>query len=184
MAKTIPNVKVIGLASASKHKAICLNGVDIPIDSLDPLWDKAVRSACPEGVDVALDSTSGDSFSRTQLLVRDLGRAILIGHSTGYFLSNKHDLKIIFHIAGANGMIEGETLGMWRIFRSWWNTKFIKPVDLIVNNRVVAGFHLTHVKSRSPQCYKEALEHLLELYQKKLIKLHIDSIWTFDQVRT
>jgi len=79
LAKTIPNVKVIGLASTCKHEAICNNGVDVAIDSLDPQWDQSVKLACPEGVDVALDFTSGDNFSRTQQLVGHLGRAILIG---------------------------------------------------------------------------------------------------------
>jgi len=161
LAKTIANVKVIGLASPCKHEAIFHNGVDVAIDSLDPQWDQAVKLACPEGVDIALDSTSGDNFSRTQLLVGHLGRAILIG---------------------ANSMIEGETLGLWRIFRSWWTTRFIKPVDLILNNRIVAGFHLSHIKDRMPQRYNEALLHLLDLYQKKIIKPRIDSIWSFSQV--
>lgn len=79
-------------------------------------------------------------------------------------------------------MIEGETLGLWRIFCSWWTTRFIKPVDLILNNRIVAGFHLSHIKDQMPQRYNEALLHLLDLYQKKILKPHIDSIWSFSQV--
>ena len=79
LAKSVPNVRVIGLASPSKHEAIRDNGVDVTIDSLNPCWDEAVKVACPEGVDIALDFTSGDNFKRTQHLVKDLGRAILIG---------------------------------------------------------------------------------------------------------
>ena len=79
-------------------------------------------------------------------------------------------------------MIEGETLGLWRIFCSWWTTRFIKPVDLILNNRIVAGFHLSHIKDQMPQRYNEALLHLLDLYQKKILKPHIDSIWSYSQV--
>lgn len=79
LAKSVPDVRVIGLASPSKHEAIRANGVDVTIDSRDPCWDTAVKVACPQGVDIALDCTSGDNFRRTQLLVKDLGRAILIG---------------------------------------------------------------------------------------------------------
>lgn len=79
LAKSIPNVRVVGLASPSKHEAIRANGVDVTIDSRDPCWDAAVKAACLQGVDIALDCTSGDNFRRTQLLVKDLGRAILIG---------------------------------------------------------------------------------------------------------
>lgn len=79
LAKTVPNVRVIGLSSVSKHEIIKQNGVDIAIDSMNPCWEEAVRNACPDGIDIAIDVTSGDNFRRTQLLVKDLGRAILIG---------------------------------------------------------------------------------------------------------
>ncbi|KZS06865.1 Synaptic vesicle membrane protein VAT-1 [Daphnia magna] len=161
LAKSIPNVRVVGLASPSKHEAIRANGVDVTIDSRDPCWDAAVKAACPQGVDIALDCTSGDNFRRTQLLVKDLGRAILIG---------------------ANDMIAGETLSFWRIICSWWYSATIKPVDLVLNSRVVAGFHLTHVKTRLPERYREALLHLFELYEKNVIRPQIDSVWTFSQI--
>lgn len=67
------------MASASKHEAIRQNGVDVTIDSHNPCWEQKVREICPEGVDIALDFTSGRNFTQTQLLVRDLGRAILLG---------------------------------------------------------------------------------------------------------
>ncbi len=79
LAKSVPNVRVIGLAGSCKHEAVSKNGVDVIIDSSNPQWEEAVRAACPEGVDIALDFISGDNFRRTQLLVKDLGRAILIG---------------------------------------------------------------------------------------------------------
>lgn len=75
----MPNVKVIGLASPGKHEAIVKNGVDIALNSLNPQWDDDVRSICPEGLDLALDFSSGDNFKRTTNLLRDLGRVILIG---------------------------------------------------------------------------------------------------------
>lgn len=79
-------------------------------------------------------------------------------------------------------MIAGETLSFWRIICSWWYSATIKPVDLVLNSRVVAGFHLTHVKTRLPERYREALLHLFELYEKNVIRPQIDSVWTFSQV--
>lgn len=79
LAKSVSNVQVIGIASASKHEAIRQNGVDVTIDSHNPQWEEEVKAVCPEGVDIALDFTSGRNFTRTQFLVRDLGRAILLG---------------------------------------------------------------------------------------------------------
>jgi len=67
------------LAAPSKFNEIYKNGVDVAIDSMDPNWDTAIRSLFPGGVDIALDFTSGDNFRRTQEIVKDLGRAILIG---------------------------------------------------------------------------------------------------------
>ena len=79
-------------------------------------------------------------------------------------------------------MIDGEKLSMWRMLRSWWQTSSVRPVDLILNNRVVAGFHLTNVRQRLPIRYRHALLHLVDMYQKGLIKPRIDSVWTFSQV--
>lgn len=79
LAKTVSQVRVVGLASPFKHEAVRLNGVDVALDSSDPHWDEAVRSVCPDGVDLALDMTSGSNFLRTQSLLRDLGRVVLIG---------------------------------------------------------------------------------------------------------
>lgn len=161
LAKSVPNVRVIGLAGSCKHEAVSKNGVDVIIDSSNPQWEEAVRAACPEGVDIALDFISGDNFRRTQLLVKDLGRAILIG---------------------ANDVIAGETLNFWRLVRSWWYTATVKPVDLVLNSRIVAGFHLTNVKNRLPLRYRDTLLHLLELYNKNVIRPRIDSVWTFQQI--
>lgn len=79
-------------------------------------------------------------------------------------------------------MITGETLSLWAIIRAWWNSSTIKPVDLVMNSRVVAGFHLNHVKTRYPDRYRDSYLHLLNLYQENVIKPRIDSVWTFDEV--
>lgn len=150
------------MAAPSKFNEIYKNGVDVAIDSMDPNWDTAIRSLFPEGVDIALDFTSGDNFRRTQEIVKDLGRAILIG---------------------ANDMIQGETLSMFQILRTWWNTAVIKPVDLIVNSRTVSGFHLNNVKDRLPHRYRQAMQFLLELYNRRAIEgPRIDSVYPFNQI--
>jgi hypothetical protein len=59
----------------------------------------------------------------------------------------------------------------------------VKPIDLVLNSRVVAGFHLTHVKTRLPERYRDALIHLFELYRQNVIRPRIDSTWTFYQVK-
>ena len=79
LSKTVAGVRVIGLAGPSKHSAIRANGVDVCINSLDNNWSQAVKSACPRGVDIAIDVTSGHHFQQSQDLLNDLGRAILIG---------------------------------------------------------------------------------------------------------
>ncbi len=79
-------------------------------------------------------------------------------------------------------MISGETLSLWRIFCSWWYTTMIKPIDLVLNSRCVAGFHLTHVKTRLNDRYRDALIHLLKLYRQNVIRPRIDTTWTFHQV--
>lgn len=78
-------------------------------------------------------------------------------------------------------MIGGDALSLWRILQSWWRTKLIKPVDLLMNSQAVAGFHLTNLKKRMPHKYREALDHLFSLYEKGTLKPRIDSVWSFDQ---
>lgn len=79
-------------------------------------------------------------------------------------------------------MISGETLSLWRILRTWWYSSSIKPVDLVLNSRMVAGFHLSNVKDRLPGRYRDAFLKLLKLYEERLIRPHIDSVWSFPQV--
>lgn len=79
-------------------------------------------------------------------------------------------------------MIQGDVLSLWNVLQSWWRTKFIKPIDLLINSQAIAGFHLTNVKKRMPERYREALRHLLSLYEKGTLNPRIDSVWTFDQV--
>ena len=67
------------MAAPSKFDDINKNGVDFAVNSMDPNWDQVIKSSFPEGVDIALDFTSGANFLRTQQIVKDLGRAILIG---------------------------------------------------------------------------------------------------------
>lgn len=79
-------------------------------------------------------------------------------------------------------MIVGETLSFWRLFRSWWYSSTIKPIDLVLNSRTVAGFHLTNVKNKLPGRYRDTLLHLLELYEKNIIRPRIDSVFKFSQI--
>lgn len=79
-------------------------------------------------------------------------------------------------------MITGDTLSLWRMIIGWWCSSSIKPIDLVLNSKAVAGFHLNHVKTRQPERYREAFLHLLKLNQAGMIRPRIDSIWTFDQV--
>lgn len=81
-------------------------------------------------------------------------------------------------------MITGETLSLWRIICSWWYSGTVKPIDLVLNSRTVAGFHLTHVKARLPERYRDALLRLFELYEQNVIRPRIDSVWTFNQVKS
>lgn len=97
LAKSVPDVRIIGMASQAKHEAIRRNGVDITIDSLDPDWDVAVKKACPDGVDIALVLESGSTISRTQALLNNLGRMILLGASRA--LLSLHHIKLyVFYI--------------------------------------------------------------------------------------
>ncbi len=79
-------------------------------------------------------------------------------------------------------MIDGERLSVWKTLRSWWYTAPVRPLDLVLNSRAVAGFHLNNVRSKLPLRYRQAMLHIIELHQAGRIKPRIDSSWTFDEV--
>lgn len=75
-----------------------------------------------------------------------------------------------------------ETLSMLAVFKSWWQTKNIRPQDLLLNNRGVGGVFLVSLIEKDPAKVHLYLNHVFELFKQGKIKPKIDSVWPLDQI--
>ncbi len=116
-------LRVLGLASASKHDVLRQYGVE-PFDARNPQWFDAVRGAAPRGVSVVLDAVGGDSWRRGYALLAPAGRLVCYGASVLSDGSGRNLLKTL-----------------WRVLRF---PRF-GPLALMNDNRSVAGVNLGHV---------------------------------------
>jgi synaptic vesicle membrane protein VAT-1 len=116
-------LRVLGLASASKHDVLRQYGVE-PLDARNPQWFDAVRAAAPRGVNVVLDAVGGDSWRRGYDLLAPAGRLVCYGASVLSDGSGRNLLKTL-----------------WRVLRF---PRF-GPLALMNDNRSVAGVNLGHL---------------------------------------
>ena len=119
----ILGLRVLGLASASKHDVLREYGVE-PLDGRDPRWYDAVRAAAPRGVDVVLDAVGGDSWRHGYRLLAPAGRMVCYG---------------------ASALSEGPRRNLLKIL--WQVLRFPRfgPLALMSDNRSVAGVNLGHL---------------------------------------
>lgn len=161
LANVVENVTVFGTASSSKHEAIKENGVTYPIDYSSQDFVEEVLKISPSGVNVVLDCLSGSDFTRSQKLLKHMGRLIHIG------ISN---------------MISGEKKDIFRAFRVWWQVKNFSVLGLVQNNHAICGFNLATLQENSPEKTQMALEQIIKFYNEGKVKPRVDSVWSFDQV--
>lgn len=119
----ILGLRIIGLASASKHGVLRECGVE-PLDGRDPRWWEAVRRVAPKGVDIVLDGVGGASWRHDYALLAPAGRLVMFG---------------------ASALIGGPSRNLLRTL--WHLIRFPRfgPLSLMNLNRSVAGVNLGHL---------------------------------------
>ncbi len=119
----ILGLRVLGLASATKHDVLREYGVE-PFDGRDARWFEAVRRAMPGGVDIVLDAVGGDSWRHGYRLLAPAGRLVCYG---------------------ASGLADGPTRNILKVL--WRVVRFPRfgPIALMNHNRSVAGVNLGHL---------------------------------------
>lgn len=85
------------------------------------------------------------------------------------------------HFVGAANMVTGQTRSLLSVASTWWKTKNVNPLNLMRQNKCVAGYHLGHLTGENELVQSAALD-LIALYKDGKIKPRIDSVWSFDQV--
>lgn len=160
LAKTIPNVKVIGTTSKNKENSVKENGVDVVINYDN--FEETIKNVCPDGFDLIIENQAGRAFGFLQNSLRQFGRIIL---------------------TGANSIIQNDKkLSTISLLKAWWNMKDISPLSLIMNNRSVSGLHLGVLAEKDPLKLKSTLDTLFCLLKDGKIKPKIDSIWPIEDV--
>lgn len=125
-------LRVIGLASASKHAVLRDYQVE-PVDRLDPDWAQTVRRLAPSGVDIVLDSVGGASSRRGFELLAPVGRLVCFGVSELAPGQRRNPLSVVARVLlfprfgplalmNGNRAVAGVNLG-----RLWTSEPVIRP---------------------------------------------------------
>lgn len=72
-------------------------------------------------------------------------------------------------------MTDEKKLSTLDLLKLWWHTKYIKPLDLVMNNRTVSGLHLAVLLENNPEKVRNALNEIFDLLRKGKIKPRIHS---------
>ncbi|CAF0751639.1 unnamed protein product [Brachionus calyciflorus] len=162
LCKTVPDVVVIGTASASKHEAIKQNGVTHAIDYTKSDYVQEVKNLFPDGIDVVLDPLNGDNAIKGYGLLRPFGR--------------------ICHYGAAS--ITSESRSFVSAFKAWWKCLTVTSLDIMSENKCVSGYHLGYLLG-NPACSEEMskdIAHLMDMYQQGQIKIQHDSTFAYSKI--
>ncbi|KAK7074864.1 hypothetical protein SK128_013835 [Halocaridina rubra] len=160
LAKSIPDVTVFGTASSHKHEIIGQNGVDYPISHSQDYKSEVLKYR-KKGVSVVLDSLSGPDFMTNQQLLEPLGKVVLIG---------------------ARGMVGEEYRSLWRVLKTWWQTKTVSPHSLVMNNNGVAGFNLHELRSKDFDTFLCGWKEITCQVASDKLHPRVDSVWKFESI--
>lgn len=154
----ILGLRIIGLASPSKHDVLRTYGVE-PLDSRDPRWFEAVRTLTPRGVDIVLDAVGGDSWRKGYDLLAPAGRLVCYG---------------------AQALVAGSRRNLFNVM---WNVaRFPRfgPLALMSDNRSVAGVNLGHVWNETALLGPQ-MDALLGYARDGRITPRVDRTFSFSQ---
>lgn len=159
LAKTVPEVQVLGTSSASKHQTVLANGVD-KVFTYEKFKEE-IAVCCPKGVDIFIDNQSGSDFSQALQYVGTMGKLIHIG---------------------AMNAVPGSSRNILALLRTWWGLKDISVLKLVNCSAAVCGLNISTVQRSNPHHIRDAMEAILSLYEIGAIKPKIDSVWSFEQI--
>jgi synaptic vesicle membrane protein VAT-1 len=158
--RTVPGVVVFGTASAAKHEVLRAEGCTHPLDYRTRDYAADVRAALGGGgLDVVLDPLGGRDWKKGYDLLREGGRLVACGLAN----AAKGERRSWLHAAS-------QVARMPRF----------NPLQLLNDNRTVAGFHLGRLWDR-PEVLEEAMGAVAMLWREGKIKPRVDSTYRFEQ---
>jgi len=147
----ILELRVLGLASASKHDVLRSNGME-PLDRRDANWPATVRRLAPRGVDIVLDAVGGTSWRQGYALLAPAGRLVCYGASELSTGTTRNLLSVV-----------------WKAVR--WPR--FGPIGLMNDNRTVAGVNVGHLWSEE-SLLRPQIEQLLRYASEGRIRPRVD----------
>ncbi|CAL8090272.1 unnamed protein product [Calicophoron daubneyi] len=167
LAKQIPNVKLLGTASAHKHEKLTSFYGHLFTPDQDCVAE--IRKLYPKGIDVILDCLSGEDMNKSYGLLKPLGKYILYGMSN---------------------LVTGDRKNFFSLARHWFHVERINPLRLHDENRMLGGFSLKSLLfPRQPNTHDHTdiitgvWKELTHMIEKKQIDPWIDSEWGFDEIK-
>jgi NADPH-dependent curcumin reductase CurA len=78
--------RVVGIAGGAQKGAWLVDelGFDACVDYRDPAWSKALKAACPEGIDIYFDNVGGSVLETVLFRMNERGRIVCCGAVSQY----------------------------------------------------------------------------------------------------
>ncbi|KAL7667499.1 hypothetical protein ACOME3_010683 [Neoechinorhynchus agilis] len=151
MSKTVPNTKIIGMCSGSKHQLLKEMGVDHLIDYRTQDYVVEVRKLYPKGVDVIFDALNGPESGKFFDLLKPFGRVVYYG------------------VASASG--DGNS--MFKKAKLWLSCFSTSSLKILTTNKSIAGYHLGHLGMVDQNEINDSWKHIFKLYEQGVLKMDL-----------
>jgi NADPH:quinone reductase-like Zn-dependent oxidoreductase len=160
LARTVPEVTVLGTASASKLEVVRAEGCTHPIDyRARDYAPEVLRLTGGKGVNLVLDALGGADWKKGYQLLRPTGQLVMYGWSN---------------------MAAGPRRNLLHVAAQLLRMPRFSPIALMGDNRGVAGVNVGHLWGEA-EMMKGELEALLVLYRQGAIRPRVDSVFPFDR---
>jgi NADPH:quinone reductase-like Zn-dependent oxidoreductase len=160
LCRTVEDVEIFGTASPSKHEFLRELGCQHPIDYRSKDYAEEVRRLTDgRGVDMVLDPLGGKDWKKGYRLLRPAGRLVAYGFAN---------------------MASGSRRNVLHVVRQAVGIPLFTPLQLMNDNRSIAGVNLGHLWSEVAML-RDEMDALIELFEAGKIAPHIDSTFPFEQ---
>ncbi|MCS6797082.1 MAG: medium chain dehydrogenase/reductase family protein [Myxococcota bacterium] len=162
LARTVPDVTVLGTASASKHAHVLAQGATHVIDYHREDYVEAVRKLTDgRGVDFVFDPLGGDDWRKGYSLLRPSGMLVAFGL--------------------ANAARPGRR-SLLRVARTLWRVPRYSVRKLLEENRAIAGVHIGHLWTERAMLASH-LHAVLDAWRAGAVRPYVGSIHPFERAR-
>ncbi|XP_075266462.1 synaptic vesicle membrane protein VAT-1 homolog-like isoform X2 [Convolutriloba macropyga] len=206
----LENVTLIGTATKEKHSQLRKMGLYTYLfDRYQEDYVEEVKRLSPYGVDIVLDSLSGEDVAKGISLTKPMGHYVLYGSSSSLAndlpepaSSSSSNTGAASGAAGAAASVTSQAkhsilgytkhithtpLSKWlptQKVNQWWLVEKVNPIKLFDDNRSVGGFNLINLlfDQGQHQLVQDVVKDLFKLYKEGKIKPVIDSTWAMEEV--